>query len=130
MDVTPATRSIFNPRSTNTIKATERNLSFSTVLQDDYYDDNVTQLYDYYDLPVNDSDPLNISVPSVIDVRSAKSDPTEVTMNSNEITTKEKQLHSGAFSPTLPTITAQDQTDQRIVGGDEAIPGEIPWQVQ
>ncbi|XP_018547662.1 coagulation factor IXb [Lates calcarifer] len=129
VDVTPATRSIFNPRSTNTIKATERNLSFSTVLQDDYYDDNVTQLYDYYDLPVNDSDPLNISVPSVIDVRSAKSDPTEVTMNSNEMTTKEKQLHSGAFSPTLPTITAQDQTDQRIVGGDEAIPGEIPWQV-
>uniref|UniRef100_A0A8C2YZR7 Coagulation factor IX n=1 Tax=Cyclopterus lumpus TaxID=8103 RepID=A0A8C2YZR7_CYCLU len=42
---------------------------------------------------------------------------------------EKKLLPSWAFFPTLPTITAQDNTDQRIVGGDDAIPGEIPWQV-
>ncbi|KAF5883222.1 coagulation factor IX-like, partial [Clarias magur] len=33
------------------------------------------------------------------------------------------------FFPTLPTIIGKTNTEQRIVGGLQTIPGEIPWQV-
>ncbi|XP_049598769.1 coagulation factor IX [Syngnathus scovelli] len=33
-----------------------------------------------------------------------------------------------SFFPTLPSITAKENTDQRIVGGDEAKAGDFPWQ--
>lgn len=39
------------------------------------------------------------------------------------------ELPSWAFSPTLPTIQKEVATGQRIVGGNEVTPGEIPWQV-
>uniref|UniRef100_A0A8C6TMY0 Coagulation factor IX n=1 Tax=Neogobius melanostomus TaxID=47308 RepID=A0A8C6TMY0_9GOBI len=32
-------------------------------------------------------------------------------------------------SPTMPNMTGEKNTDHRIVGGDEATPGQIPWQV-
>ncbi|KAM4544629.1 coagulation factor IXb isoform 2-T2 [Odontesthes bonariensis] len=104
--------------------------------QDDYYDDNTTQLYDYLDFSTNVSD---ISLDSAVDVGSVKSDsapsasPSEA-VNINRVEsatgspTEEKELLSWAF-PTLPTIRAEDNVNQRIVGGDEAVPGEIPWQV-
>lgn len=104
----------------------------SNSLGDDFYDDNITQLYDYYDFPMNDSIPSNISGAS-INIRSVRSDssssvnPAEAS-SVTETPTEKKKLPSWAF-PTLPTITAEKNTDQRIVGGDEAIPGEIPWQV-
>uniref|UniRef100_A0A3Q2XQW7 Coagulation factor IX n=1 Tax=Hippocampus comes TaxID=109280 RepID=A0A3Q2XQW7_HIPCM len=34
-----------------------------------------------------------------------------------------------SFFPTLPTITAKENSDQRIVGGYEAKAGDFPWQV-
>ncbi|CAM4729988.1 unnamed protein product [Leuciscus chuanchicus] len=36
---------------------------------------------------------------------------------------------SWAFFPTQPTIKNATNNDHRIVGGNEATPGEIPWQV-
>uniref|UniRef100_A0A8C2YZS1 Coagulation factor IX n=1 Tax=Cyclopterus lumpus TaxID=8103 RepID=A0A8C2YZS1_CYCLU len=92
---------------------------------------DISQLYeDYYEIPTEDSDSSNISV--AVKNRSVRSDSSSSVnpAEASSVTEGEKKLlPSWAFFPTLPTITAQDNTDQRIVGGDDAIPGEIPWQV-
>lgn len=86
----------------------------------------MTEQYDYYDLSVNDSDLFDSPVASSVDVRSVRTGSNSSADVGEASSVKE---FSWAFFPTLATITAEDNTDQRIVGGDEAIPGEIPWQV-
>lgn len=99
-------------------------------LEDDYNGDNATQLYDYYDITTNDSDLVNISATSAVEIDLLNLDSSSpVTPSSVTETPREKRDLSWAFYPTMPYITAEENSDQRIVGGDEAIPGEIPWQV-
>ncbi|KAF1378396.1 hypothetical protein PFLUV_G00190110 [Perca fluviatilis] len=136
---TSVTRTIITPRSSSTTNSSETKNNSSDTLEDDF-DDYLTELYDYYDLPSNESDLANASVASVVKKRSVRSDssssvnPAEIVMNSGEAssvteTPTEKKLPSWAFYATQPTIIAENNTDERIVGGNEAIPGEIPWQI-
>lgn len=133
-------RSIVPQQSRNTAVSPRTKQSFNHTQQDDYYYDDINLSYDYSDLSVNASDlPTNstISTDSPINVRSVQSDsapsvsPEEAVSTDAEsstiVTPTEKKL-LWAF-PTLPSISAKDNSDQRIVGGDTALPGEIPWQV-
>lgn len=60
--------------------------------------------------------------------------PEAVNITTNNTTTTVKPTSDGEipswhFFPTLPTIKAESNIDERIVGGNEATRGEIPWQV-
>lgn len=102
----------------------ESNRTFGGTLLDDY-STNATQLSNDYDyIRENDPEPLGTSL---IDVRSSRTSSAGPDQDNSNLT--ESEIPYWAF-PTLPSITERDNTGQRIVGGDEAIPGEIPWQVQ
>ncbi|XP_031713174.1 coagulation factor IX-like isoform X1 [Anarrhichthys ocellatus] len=132
-------QSSITPRSSSPANSSDRQDNSNYTLEDDFDDEDIVQFIDYDDFNTNDSNPSNISAASAVKKRSVRSDssssvnPAAVLMNSGEASsateTEKKQLPSWAFFPTLPTITAQENTDQRIVGGDDANPGEIPWQV-
>lgn len=122
-----STRSIITPRSSNTTNFSNGNSS--ETLEDGYFDENVTDIFDYYELAQSDPETSG----TYTHVRSPRSDSESHVWNSSEASnvteTDRKRTPSSAFFPTIPTIAAQDNTDQRIVGGDAASAGEIPWQV-
>ncbi|XP_059206978.1 coagulation factor IXb [Centropristis striata] len=119
-----AGRSFFTPHSSNATHRSEGKLNSSDA-PDDYVNyEDMTEFYDDLDLHANDSDSSNVSEASGVRRRSARSDS-----GSSLTTTEEKQLPSWAFFATQPTITAEKKHDERIVGGSEVVPGEIPWQV-
>lgn len=90
------------------------------------YSDNSTELYDY--IESMDWEPLNATA---IDPRSGRTSSVGPDQNTSSLNEElsETEIPYWAF-PTLPTIAEKENTGQRIVGGDEALPGEIPWQVQ
>lgn len=102
----------------------EANRTFGGTQLDDY-SNNVTQMFDDYEyIRANDPEPLDTSL---IDVRSGRTSSAGPDQDNSNLT--ESEIPYWAF-PTIPSITEKENTDQRIVGGDAAIPGEIPWQVQ
>uniref|UniRef100_UPI0037E8EBD6 coagulation factor IXb n=1 Tax=Semicossyphus pulcher TaxID=241346 RepID=UPI0037E8EBD6 len=131
LPVTSDTRSAFIPRSSSMTKSIEGHNQSSEPLLTDYFDEDLSQILNqYYDYTLNDS----TSNTTIVHKRSVRSDsgssvnPEETVDGAKESSVAGKNMPSWAF-PTSPTITAEENEDHRIVGGDDANLGEIPWQV-
>ncbi|KAM4726279.1 coagulation factor IX-like [Anableps anableps] len=117
---------------TNSLKIPQSSTNTRQDYDYDYYED----FEDFVSAPKNTSDLFNNSSDSVLDVRSTRLDSSSPlnpakTVNISAEPDADKSLQgkpSWGF-PMLPTITAKKNLDERIVGGTEATPSEIPWQV-
>ncbi|XP_061818916.1 coagulation factor IXb [Nerophis lumbriciformis] len=98
------------PRSSNRTHAGNSSVEEDDVIPEEWLD------YDY-NLTANLSLEVNASLGSEVKSRPARS------------ASNDSAPPLASFFPTLPSIVARDNSDQRIVGGDMALPGEVPWQV-
>ncbi|XP_024122446.1 coagulation factor IXb [Oryzias melastigma] len=129
------TRSIQRQQTSN-YTFSPRTVQNSTTLQeDDYYEDDLMQLSDYFDLLFNESDVDDISHKAKVKARSVEPDSGPSTGAEGGIegdtpnTPPEANQDSSWGFPTMAPIKLKKNYQHRIVGGDVAFPGEIPWQV-
>ncbi|RVE64047.1 hypothetical protein OJAV_G00142440 [Oryzias javanicus] len=128
------TRSILRQQTSNYTFSPRSVQNSTTPQEDDYYEDDMTQLSDYFDLLFNESDVVNIAHKAKVKVRSVESDSglstgaENVDIEATNTPPEADQDFSLGF-PTMAPIKLKKNYQHRIVGGDVALPGEIPWQV-